>query len=41
MKQPIGPRPSLQRWYDQIENRVAVQKAVEIYLRLRAPAAAR
>ncbi len=38
-KQPLGARPALTRWYEQIEQRPAVRKAVDIYNRLRASAA--
>ena len=35
-KQPIGDRPALERWYDEIEQRPAVVRAIEIMNRLRA-----
>jgi GST-like protein len=38
-KQQIGERPSLLRWYDEIERRPAVRKAIDTYNRLRATAA--
>lgn len=38
-KQALGPRPALQRWYGEIEQRPAVRKAVEIYNELRASGA--
>ena len=34
-KQQLGPRPSLTRWYEEIEQRPAVRKAIDIYNRLR------
>jgi GST-like protein len=37
-KQSLGDRPALTRWYDEIERRPAVRKAVEIYNQLRASA---
>jgi len=39
-KQQIGERPSLQRWFSEIEQRPAVRKAVDTYNHLRASAAA-
>jgi GST-like protein len=39
-KQQLGARPSLTRWYDEIERRPAVRKAVDIYYRLRQSSAA-
>lgn len=38
-KQQLGTRPALTRWYDAIEQRPAVRRAVDIYNRLRQPAA--
>lgn len=37
-KQKLGPRPSLTRWYDAIEQRPAARKAVDIYNSLRSSA---
>ena len=41
LKNEIGGLPHLRRWYDLIENRPAVRKAVEIYNRLRGSTANR
>ena len=38
-KQQLGARPSLMRWYNEIEQRPAVRKAIDIYNRLRQSAA--
>ena len=35
LKNELGERPHLRRWYEEIESRPAVHKAVDIYLRLR------
>ena len=37
MHNELGERPYLRRWYERIENRPAVRKAIDIYNRLRAP----
>jgi GST-like protein len=34
-RQPLGARPALTRWYEDIEQRPAVREAVDIYNRLR------
>jgi GSH-dependent disulfide-bond oxidoreductase len=39
-KQPLGRRPALTRWYEAIAARPAIGKAIAIYNRLRASAAA-
>jgi GST-like protein len=38
-RQPLGERPGLRRWFETIEKRPAVQRAVEIYNELRNAAA--
>jgi GSH-dependent disulfide-bond oxidoreductase len=38
-KQPLGARPALTRWYAALEQRPAVQRAVDLYNRLRQPIA--